>query len=153
MADDLTITSPDFEDRDMLDSLFSRRGGNVSPAINWSGAPAGTMSYAIICDDPDAPGRRWVHWVIYNIPATETGLAQGQPKLEVLDNGAVQGINSWDVIGYDGPQPPSGVHRYYFKVYALDTVLNLPPGASKNQLLDAMDDHILAEGQIMGKFR
>lgn len=151
--EELTVTSPDFEDREMMDAVFSRMGGNRSPAIEWSGAPAGTQSFALICDDPDAPRGRWVHWVIYNIPAGETGLAQGQPKLEVLENGAVQGENSWGVIGWDGPQPPSGTHRYYFKVYALDIVLDLAPGADKGDLRDAMDDHILAEGEIMGKFR
>lgn len=152
MAQDFELTSPSFEHNKRIPSQHSRKGGNLSPALNWTGLPEGTQSLALVCDDPDAPGSRWVHWVIYNIPADLTGLEQGLPDDEVIEGVGTQGKNSWKDIGYDGPQPPSGTHRYYFKLYALDAMLNLEPGLTKRELKDAIDDHVLEETKLMGKY-
>jgi Raf kinase inhibitor-like YbhB/YbcL family protein len=127
--------------------------------LSWKGAPPKTKSFALLCEDPDAPLKTWVHWVIYNIPAKpkEIGgniyeLLENFPRDEKTTEGITQGVNDSNKIGYDGPCPPSGVHRYYFKLYALDSVLNLPAGAGKEQLLRAMKKHELGFTQIMGLF-
>ena len=128
-------------------------GEDRSPALSWNTVPAGTQSIALIVDDPDAPGKTWVHWVIYNIPADSTGLPLGVPKNKTLDDGSLQGKNDFGRIGYNGPCPPPGkVHRYFFKVYALDTTLSLKSGATKSQLEAAMSGHILAQGEMIGKY-
>lgn len=126
----------------------------MSPPLSWSETPAGTQSIAVLCDDPDAPGGDWVHWVIFNLPADTRKLESGVPKVGQLPNGAVQGLNDYDEAGYNGPCPPPGrPHRYFFKVYALDTKLALTPAARKSDLLQAMKGHILAQGQIHGTFK
>jgi Raf kinase inhibitor-like YbhB/YbcL family protein len=132
-------------------------GQDVSPALSWSGVPEGTRELALICDDPDAPRPEpWVHWVIYKIPAGTTGLPENVPTKETLDQppGAMQGKNSWNTIGYRGPAPPRGhgVHHDHFKVHALDKELDVQPGLSKNELLAAMQGHILATGEIIGTY-
>jgi len=125
----------------------------ISPPISWSAAPTGTQSIAILCDDPDAPRGDWVHWVIFNLPGDIQKLHEGVPKEPKLPNGAIQGINDYSENGYDGPCPPPGrPHRYFFKVFALDTKLTLGPNVRKSDLLKAMQGHILAQGQLMGKF-
>ena len=101
-------------------------------------------------DDPDAPGATWIHWVIYNIPASARGLQEAAPTKAQLADGSFNGVNSWGKLGYGGPCPPSGTHRYFFKLYALDAMLNLSPGANKQQVLSAMQNHILAQGELMG---
>jgi Raf kinase inhibitor-like YbhB/YbcL family protein len=154
-----------FEDGARIDKRHSGEGQDLSPHLAWSGAPEGTQSFALICDDPDAPspkrpsGTPWVHWVIYNIPATASELPEGIPRVAEPKEvpGARQGLNSWDRdnVGYRGPMPPpgSGAHRYFFKVYALDIQLSLEPRrARKDALLKAMQGHVLAEGQLMGKY-
>lgn len=136
-------------------------GVDVSPALAWSGVPEGTKELALICDDPDAPRPEpWVHWVIYKIPPTTKGLPEGVARDERLKEpaGALQGENSWpkgENLGYLGPMPPPGhgVHRYFFKLYALDATLDVKPGLDKDGLLRAMKGHILAEGQLMGTYR
>ena len=129
-------------------------GKDLSPPLRWSGAPANAQSFAVICDDPDAPRTQpWVHWVLFNLPAATHELAEGVPPNETLANDAKQGKNDFGKIGYGGPAPPPGKpHRYYFKLYALDTVLNLKAGATKSELEQAMKGHILATGQLMGKY-
>ena len=151
LAQDFELTSPAFENKSTMPGEFARKRGNQSPPLQWVGLPEGTQSLALICDDPDAPGRRWVHWVIYNIPADLNGLEQGLPTDEVIEGVGTQGENSWKEIGWDGPQPPNGTHRYYFKLYALDAVLNLEPGLTKSELLDAIDDHVIDYVKLMGK--
>ncbi|MGB9619287.1 MAG: YbhB/YbcL family Raf kinase inhibitor-like protein, partial [Armatimonadota bacterium] len=111
-----------------------------------------TKTLALICDDPDAPHRTWVHWVLFNLPARVTRLPENVPPLPKLPSGALQGRNDFGKIGYGGPAPPSGTHRYFFKVYAVDTVLSLEPGATKDRLLKAMDGHILAQGELVGRY-
>ena len=127
--------------------------GPVSPPLSWSKVPEGTQSIAILCDDPDAPSGDWVHWVLFNLPPDTQSLDEGLPRDPVLPNGAVQGINDYRRNGYDGPCPPPGsTHRYSFKVYALDTPLKLGPKTRKPDLVKAMEGHILAQGELTGKF-
>lgn len=149
---DLKIFSSAFEDGGMIPSKYTCDGIDVSPPLSWSGLPEGTKSIAIINDDPDAPMGTWVHWVIYNIPPAAKGLPEDIKRLERLPDGTLQGKNSWGRIGYGGPCPPSGIHRYFFKIYALDKMLNLKPGATKEELLSAMKGHILAQAQFYGKY-
>jgi len=149
----IKVTSPAFDNEGMIPSKYTCDGDDVSPPLSWEGIPEGTKSIALISDDPDAPVGTWVHWVMYNIPADIQELPEGVPPDEVLENGAIQGITDFRKIGYGGPCPPSGTHRYYFKLYALDTELDLKPGGTKAELFKAMKDHILAEGQLMGKYK
>jgi Raf kinase inhibitor-like YbhB/YbcL family protein len=145
----MILTSSAFADGGTIPARHARQGGNVSPPLSWSGAPAGTSSFALIVDDPDAPGGDWVHWLVYNLPAATTGLPE---SITALPGGTAQGKNGWGAAQYDGPQPPSGTHRYVFKLYALDVVLDLDPGASKAALLQAMEGHVLARAQLIGKY-
>jgi Raf kinase inhibitor-like YbhB/YbcL family protein len=148
----LKIYSSAFEDGGMIPSKYTCDGADISPPLAWSGLPEGTKSIAIINDDPDAPMGTWVHWVIYNIPPTAKGLAEDIKRVEKLPDGTLQGKNSWGRIGYGGPCPPGGTHRYFFKIFALDKMLNLKPGATKEELLTAMKGHILAQAQFYGKY-
>ena len=149
----MMITSPAFDQGGSIPAEYTCQGQNSSPALAWSEVPAGTKSLALICDDPDAPVGTFIHWVLYNIPADATGLPAGITSQEALENGAMQGVNGARKSGYTGPCPPSGTHRYYFKLYALDKVLDLKPGATRDQLLQAMEGHILAQGQLMGRYQ
>ena len=148
----LTLSSPAFGPGKSIPEKFSCKGSNVSPALIWTGAPANTASYAIIVDDPDAPSGTFVHWVIYNIPSISNGLAEAVPQSPTFDDGTAQGKNSGNSQYYQGPCPPSGTHRYFFKLYALDSQLELPPGATAVQVMKAMQGHILAQGELMGTF-
>ncbi|MBN1290328.1 MAG: YbhB/YbcL family Raf kinase inhibitor-like protein [Candidatus Latescibacteria bacterium] len=148
----ITIESTAFDEGGMIPVQYTCDGKNVSPPMQWSEPPEGTQSIALICDDPDAASGDWVHWVIYNIPAASRGLPGNFPLMATLPDGTVQGMTDFRSIGYGGPCPPSGAHRYYFKIYALDTKLSYPSGITKQQLLKAMEGHILAQGQLMGKY-
>ncbi|MEA1997115.1 MAG: YbhB/YbcL family Raf kinase inhibitor-like protein [Gemmatimonadota bacterium] len=148
----IQIISPAFKHSDMIPDRYTCNGPDISPALKWSGAPDSTVSFALIFDDPDAPMGVWVHWVVYNLPADCDSLPEDLPDANPLRNGGVQGTNSWGRIGYGGPCPPSGTHRYFFRVYALDTMLDLEDGATRSQLLKAMEGHILAEGELMGRY-
>lgn len=142
-----------FSNGQPLNPIHSLKGGNEVPTLHWSGAPKETKTFAIIVDDPDAPSHTWVHWVVYNIPASEEGIAGGLGRKRSLPNGTMQGINDFKQIGYDGPQPPPGKpHRYFFKVYALDKALDIPAGATKAALEKAMKGHVLASAQLIGTF-
>jgi Raf kinase inhibitor-like YbhB/YbcL family protein len=136
----------------MIPAKYTCDAENISPPLAWSGVPETAKTLALVADDPDAPRGTWVHWVIYNIPATEKGLAENVPARETIDSGARQGTNDFRKTGYGGPCPPSGTHRYFFKLYALDTDLNLPPGATKDQLLKAAEGHVVAQGQLVGRY-
>jgi Raf kinase inhibitor-like YbhB/YbcL family protein len=149
----MEIKSSAFGSGEMIAAKYTCDGANFSPPLEWAGSPAGTRSFALICDDPDAPMGTWVHWVIYDIPPTATMLAEGITRQKDLPGGGTQGINDFRKVGYGGPCPPGGTHRYFFKLYALDTMLGLKPGITKDQLLKAMRGHILAEAQIMGTYR
>jgi len=149
----MEIKSSAFGSGEMIPAKYTCDGADFSPQLEWSGSPAGTRSFALICDDPDAPMGTWVHWVIYDIPPTATMLAEGITREKDLPGGGTQGINDFRKIGYGGPCPPGGTHRYFFKLYALDAMLGLKPGITKDQLLTAMRGHILGEAQLMGTYR
>ncbi len=149
----MEIKSSAFGSGEMIPAKYTCDGADFSPQLEWSGSPAGTRSFALICDDPDAPMGTWVHWVIYDIPPTATMLAEGITREKDLPGGGTQGINDFRKIGYGGPCPPGGTHRYFFKLYALDSELGLKPGVTKDQLLKAMRGHILGEAQLMGTYR
>ncbi|MBI2486098.1 MAG: YbhB/YbcL family Raf kinase inhibitor-like protein [Deltaproteobacteria bacterium] len=137
----------------MIPKKYTCDGPNISPPLSWDSVPGGTKSLALICDDPDAPRGTWVHWVIFNLPANMNDLTENIPPQQTLPNGAKQGRNDFGKIGYGGPCPPGGTHRYYFKLCALDEEINLEPGTTKAELLKAMDGHTLAKGQLMGKYK
>lgn len=148
----IQVTSSAFTEGGSIPSKYTCDGANVSPPLKWTSIPDATKSIALISDDPDAPRGTWVHWVVYDLPASLRELPEAVPPDKTLANGGKQGTNDFGKIGYGGPCPPSGTHRYFFKVYALDKALGLAPGATKAQLLKAMEGHVLAEGQLMGKY-
>jgi Raf kinase inhibitor-like YbhB/YbcL family protein len=149
----MQITSTVFKEGSMITAKYTCDGQDISPPLEWKDVPPGTKSFALIMDDPDAPAGTWVHWIIFNIPPDVTKLDENVRPETAFKNGMKQGENSWPRIGYGGPCPPSGTHRYYFKLYALDIGLNLKPGATKAELIQAMRGHILSEAQLMGKYR
>ena len=149
----LEIYSTEFSEGEMIPTRYTCDGPDVSPDLSWSAVPETAKSLALICDDPDAPMGTWVHWVLFNIPPSASGLTAEIPSDAALENGARNGTNDFGRLGYGGPCPPGGTHRYYFKLYALDTELNLDSGVTKDQLLEAMQGHILAEGQLMGTYK
>lgn len=149
---EMHIQSKVFQQNEMIPSKYTCDGINVSPPLEWSEFPSETKSFALICDDPDAPSGTWVHWVLFNIPLTITQL----PENFLLKNKSIKGIpggrNDFGKMEYGGPCPPGGIHRYFFKIYALDTFLNEKEGISANSLLKAMEGHVLAKGDLMGKY-
>jgi len=149
----IKITSSAFADGGMIPAKYTCDGADVSPPVQWDAVPDGTKSISLICDDPDAPMGTWVHWVLFNLPADVKVLAENLPTEEILPNGAKQGTNDFRRIGYGGPCPPSGTHRYFFKLYALDVELDLQAGAEKGQLLKVMEGHIIGQGQLIGKYK
>ncbi|MFP3869356.1 MAG: YbhB/YbcL family Raf kinase inhibitor-like protein [Syntrophobacteria bacterium] len=148
----ITVTSAAFDQGGVIPSRYTCDGADISPPLAWSAVPEASRSLALICDDPDAPSGTWVHWVLYDLPAEVRELPENLPIRKSLANGAKQGLNDFRRIGYGGPCPPGGTHRYYFTLYALDEKLDLPPGVTKMQLLQAMHGHILAEGRLMGTY-
>lgn len=149
---ELKVTSTVFQQGGVIPAQYTCDGADISPPLTWTGGPGGTQSYALIADDPDAPVGTWVHWVLYNIPATATSLPENVAKKESLSDGTVQGVNDFKRYGYGGPCPPGGTHRYFFKVYALDTVLKTGPGLTKKKLLREIEGHILGQGELMGTY-
>ncbi len=149
---DIKIKSPAFVPGGKIPGKYTCDGMDISPPLIWTSGPEGTKTFALICDDPDAPMGTWVHWVLFNLPADIIELRENVQPGRELERGAKQGMNDFRKIGYGGPCPPGGTHRYYFKLYALDTEINLEAGATKSELLEAMEDHILAEGQLMGRY-
>ena len=149
----MQVKSSAFQEGGMIPRQYTGDGADISPPLSWASVPNDAKSFALIADDPDAPMGTWVHWVIYNIPASARDLPENIGHEKVLKSGAKQGTNDFRKIGYGGPMPPSGTHRYYFKFYALDCVWELEPGATKAQLLKAMSGHIIAQGQLMGKYK
>ncbi len=133
---------------------YAGGGDNLSPPLSWSQVPAGTRSIAILCDDPDTPVGDWVHWVLFNLAPETVKLEAGMHRQAHLASGAVQGLNDYHRTGYDGPWPPPGKpHRYFFKVFALDSKLTIPATARKTDLVKAIQGHILAQGQLIGTFQ
>ncbi|HLH08776.1 MAG TPA: YbhB/YbcL family Raf kinase inhibitor-like protein [Terriglobales bacterium] len=149
----LQVSTTSFPAEGTIPKRFTCSAEDVSPALTWTGVPPTTQSLALIVDDPDAPAGTWTHWLVYNLPAAVHELAENQPRSEQLPNGAVQGRNDFRKIGYNGPCPPSGKpHRYFFRVFAIDAKLDLKPGANRQPLDQAMQGHIVAQGEVMGKF-
>ncbi len=141
-----------FPERETIPKKYTCDGADVSPALAWDGAPAGTQSLALIADDPDAPVGTWTHWIIWNIPP-EKPLPEGVPKMDTLQDGSRQGRNDFKRIGYGGPCPPPGKpHRYFFKLFAIDNKLNVKAGAGRSELEAAMKGHVLAQAELMGKY-
>jgi hypothetical protein len=149
----IKVSSPAFQEGGMIPERYTCDGDDISPPLNWEAVPAGTKSMALIVDDPDAPGGTFVHWVLYDLPADLDGLPENLPPGKGFPIGGGEGINSTNKTGYEGPCPPRGTHRYFFKVYALDEKLNLPAGETKDRLLEAMEGHILGQGQLMGRYK
>jgi Raf kinase inhibitor-like YbhB/YbcL family protein len=148
----IQLTSDAFAHEGPIPVQYACTGEDSSPALSWNEPPEGTQSFALIMDDPDAPAGTWVHWVLFNIPASARGLSEAIPSGETLPDGSMHGENSSGNLGYNGPCPPSGTHHYFFKLYALDETLGLSAGADKGELLQAMEGHILAQDELMGTF-
>lgn len=149
----MQLVSPDFPGGGRIPKSFTCDGADHSPQLSWTQAPAETRSFVLIADDPDAPVGTWVHWVIFDLPASATGLPQGVARTERLADGSKQGRNDFKRIGYGGPCPPAGKpHRYFFKLYALDKMLGLAPGASKQDVERAMQNHVVAHAELMGLY-
>ena len=146
------LSSTAFEAGGTIPVDYTCDGRDVSPPLVWGTAPEGTVSLALVCDDPDAPAGTWVHWVVYNIPPSRKGLDEAIPAVERLADGTLQGRNDFGRLGYGGPCPPGGTHRYFFRLYALDVRLDLPPGARRGELMRAMRGHVLAEAELMGRY-
>src|SRR5580765_7869847 len=150
----LTLEADAFAPETDIPTEFTCDSTNQSPALSWSAPPEGTKTFALVMDDPDAPGRTWVHWVLYDLPATTRELPAGVAAQAELPSGARQGRNDFKKIGYGGPCPPAGPpHRYFFKLYALDTKIGLSPGATKQEVEHAMEGHVVASAELMGKYR
>lgn len=150
----IAVTTTAFSPSGVIPKNYTCDGADVSPGLSWSGAPSVVQSFALIAQDPDAPAGTWTHWLIWNIPAQSKGMPRGVPTNETLADGARQGRNDFRRIGYNGPCPPPGKpHRYFFKLYALDAKLDLRAGANRNELEEAMKGHVLAQGELMAKYR
>ena len=150
---EIKITSSAFEDGGLIPSKYTCDDQDISPPLQWESVPEGTASIALICDDPDAPTGTFVHWVLFNLPAETRELAENLPDNETLSNGVRQGITDFGKVGYGGPCPPSGTHRYFFKIYALDTRIDLVSVVDKPALLEAIEGHIVGQGQLMGNYK
>ena len=149
----MELKSSAFPPGGVIPAKYTCDGLDISPPLSWADVPAGTQSLALIADDPDAPGGMWVHWVAWNIPPNTNALQEDVPKRDSLPSGMQQGTTDFRSIGYGGPCPPSGTHRYFFKLYALKTTLNLPPSTTKKELEKAMQGHILKQAELIGKYQ
>jgi len=148
----ISLVSTAFADGESIPVKYTCDGDNVSPPLQWGNLPEGTQSLALIVDDPDAPSGEFVHWVLYDLPPTLRGLPEGVSTDERPSQGGTNGKNGANVSGYTGPCPPSGAHRYFFRLYALDYRLDASPGLSKSQLLQGMEGDVLAQGELMGTY-
>ncbi|MBD3307162.1 YbhB/YbcL family Raf kinase inhibitor-like protein [candidate division KSB3 bacterium] len=149
----IQLRSSAFTQGGMIPAKYTCDGQNISPPLEWDAVPGGTESLALIMDDPDAPGGTWVHWVLFNLPPDTKRLSEDLPPQEELAHGACHGINDFQKIGYGGPCPPKDTHNYYFKLYALDTKLDTPPGITKAQLVEQIEDYTLAVGTLIGQYQ
>ncbi|TAM82265.1 MAG: YbhB/YbcL family Raf kinase inhibitor-like protein [Acidobacteria bacterium] len=148
------IESAAFKEGAFIPSRFSCQGENISPPLKWTDPPSGSRSFALIVDDPDAPGGTWTHWVVFNLRGQTRALDENTPKQGELPNGGLQGLTSFGNVGYGGPCPPPGkAHHYFFRLYALDTVLSLQPGAPREDVLAALKGHTLGRAQLTGLFK
>jgi Raf kinase inhibitor-like YbhB/YbcL family protein len=152
---DIEVVSTAFHEGEALPTQYTCDGANISPPLRWGGIPKNSQSLALVCEDPDAPSGVFIHWVIFNLPPIVSDLPEAVPTTEELvESGAKQGRNDFGNVGYDGPCPPPGKpHRYFFRLYALDTKLRLQAGATKREFERAAEGHILAEGSLMGTYK
>lgn len=148
----MQLQSSAFKATGTIPQKYTCEGQDVSPPLSWDAPPEGTQSLALIADDPDAPSGTFVHWVVYNLPASARSLPEAVPTSSTLSPGGVQGQNNFGNVGFGGPCPPSGTHRYFFKLYALDTELDLQAGASKADVVEAMAGHIVGHAELMGTY-
>ena len=150
---EIQVTSVAFQQGQPIPRQYTCAGVNISPPLEWSGLPKTARTIAIVVNDPDAPGGSWIHWVLYNVPADNIGFVENVPVSETLKAGGFQGKNDFGKIGYGGPCPPSGTHRYFFKLYAVDAELPLKADATWPELEKALDDHVVGQGQLMGTYQ
>lgn len=149
----MDLTSSAFENNEMIPAKYTCDGDDVSPPLSWAAVPQGTQSLTLICDDPDAPAGTWSHWVLYNISPDRDGLEENVPRDERLSQIGMQGRNDFGNSGYGGPCPPRGsTHHYYFRLYALDTTLEAMEGATRKQVLNRIQDHVLAQTELIGLY-
>lgn len=148
----LTITSAAFDEGGMIPKKYTGDAENISPPLAWSEIPEPAKSLALVVDDPDAPSGDWVHWVVYNMPATMKEMPEDIGPDERVPGIGIQGKNDFGKIGWGGPHPPSGTHRYFFRLYALDMLLDDKPGLTKKQLLAAINGHAVAQGELIGRY-
>ena len=148
----MNLVSSAFTADGLIPTQYTCDGQDSSPPLSWDTPPEGTQSFVLICDDPDAPLRTFVHWVVYNLPPEIQEIPAGMSLEPTLQIGGMQGTNDFGKIGYGGPCPPRGAHRYFFKLYALDTQLALQPGAKKRQVIQAMEGHVLASAELIGRY-
>jgi len=148
----MRLFSSAFGEGDLIAPKYTCDGEDVSPPLEWDSVPGNVVSFALIVDDPDAPAGLFVHWVIFDVPASEKGLTERAGLEGPRAGGGTQGRNGFGSMAYGGPCPPTGTHRYYFRLYALDTMIGLPPGASRNAVDAAMRGHIVAEAELMGRY-
>ena len=150
----MQLSSTAFTEGASIPAKYTCDDKNVSPPLKWSGIPVGAKALALIVDDPDAPGGTWVHWVLYDLPATVSELAEDVAKSQYVAAGAKQGLNDFRHLGYGGPCPPPGKpHRYFFRLYALDAPLDLKPGLTKKDVERAMEKHVMGQAQLMGSYK
>ena len=150
----MTLTSPAFIGGRTIRRTCTADGADLSPALHWAKAPTGTRSFAVICRDVNAPGGTFIHWVIYNIPGTASGVPEGVPRQETLSDGSIQGTNDFGALGYNGPKPPPGrPHEYHFELYALDTMLPVETGVNAARVLHLIEGHVVATARLMGTYR
>jgi len=147
-----SLRSTSFDEGARIPRRNTCDGEDISPDLSWTDVPEKTASVALIVDDPDAPRGNWVHWVLFDLPPTVLGLPEKVPSKSVLETGGVHGKNDFGKLGYGGPCPPSGTHRYFFSLSALDVELRLPPGSTREQVEKAMQGHVLAEARLTGKY-
>jgi hypothetical protein len=151
---EIIVSSEAFQDGETIPLKYTCEGADLSPPLSWLGVPDDAQSFALIVDDPDAPGGTWVHWVLYNIPVSRINLPEGVAISQVVDEYGSEGLTDFGRTGYGGPCPPAGsAHRYFFKLYALDVYLELPNDPTKDDVEMAMEGHILANGELMGMYR
>ncbi len=146
------LTSAAFSEGGSIPRQHTCDGRDISPALSWTGAPEKTRAFALIVDDPDAPRKTWVHWVVFDLPARATDLPEAVPPKEMIASGGSQGVNDFGKIGWGGPCPPSGTHRYVFTIYALDAPLALAARSTKQDVLRAIEGHVLAQAQLIGRY-
>ncbi|MGM3308344.1 YbhB/YbcL family Raf kinase inhibitor-like protein [Anabaena sp. WFMT] len=149
----MKLKSSTFTDNGLIPAQYTCDGVNISPPLSWDEIPLETQSLVLIVDDPDAPGEKFVHWVVYDIPPTVRELTAQIPATKNLINGGTQGKNDFGNLGYGGPCPPSGTHRYFFQLYAVDKKLSLAAGASESQIITAIDGHVLEKSEFIGRYK